>query len=117
MVLCVCGFIIGCTPVEKQAYQSVVAGKAFLDSVKSKHPECPGPGVVCTSLVKATAAKDLIIDAGEAYCRVDAFPNTDTTPCNPYPKGTDKYSLTFGALGSALRGWDQAETNLKGLVK
>src|SRR5260370_23743029 len=55
------GFALkGCGPVEKKAYQTVVASNAFIKSMRAQHPECvPGKDVpVCNALARATSAKD-----------------------------------------------------------
>lgn len=116
-VLVVCGLIAGCTPIERNAYNTAVAAKAFLDSIKAKHPECPGPSTLCVDLVKATAAKDLLISAGEAYCHVDQFASSDTTPCTPAPKGTPSLTQTLSALQSAIAGYNVAANNLKAVIQ
>lgn len=120
VVVLALSFIIGCTPIERTAYNTVIASKAFLDSIKAKHPECAAPinrtRLLCSSLTRATAAKDLIIDAGKAYCQVDQFANTSDIPCSPIPKGTPAADQALQALKSALAGYDQAEKDLKGLL-
>ncbi len=111
--------LIGCTPIERTAYNLAVGSKAFLDSVKAKHPECtPTAAItVCSDLRRATAAKDLLIDAGEAYCQQSSFGVTDTTPCSPAPKGTPKYQQAISALNSAISGYKQAEADLKAVAQ
>lgn len=117
ILLCVLS-LVGCAPIERTAYDTVVASKAFLDSVKSKHPECPAAtSTLCNDLKKATAAKDLLIDAGEAYCHVDLLATNDTTPCNPATKGTPIYAQTIAALQSALNGYNQAKSDLQGVIQ
>jgi hypothetical protein len=63
------------TPVERNAFRTVVAAKAFTDSVKQKHPECSAgtSSTVCANLQKAISAKDLLIDATEQYCAGPQF--------------------------------------------
>jgi len=112
LILC-----IGCTPIERTAYNTAVASKAFLDSIKSKHPECATDmTTLCSDLRKATAAKDLLIDAGEAYCNQASYPSTDVTACSPAPKGTPAYSQAIAALNSAISGYKQAESDLKAVT-
>ena len=62
--------LAGCPTVQSDAYKTVVAAKAFLDDQKTKHPECAtgAASQTCNYLKQATAAKDALIDAGEAYC-------------------------------------------------
>ena len=60
-----------CTSTERAAYSTVVAAKAFLDSIKSAHPECSSASnmsPLCADLRRAVNAKDLLVDAGEIYC-------------------------------------------------
>lgn len=119
VLLTVC-LVTGCTPIERTAYNTVVAAKAFLDSVKSQHPACASTvntSTLCNDLRKATSAKDLLIDAGEAYCHVDILATTDTTPCNPATAGTPAYQQAIAALQQALSGYSQAEKDLKGVIQ
>lgn len=127
IVACFSFFLItACTPVEKVAYRTVVASKAFLDSVKSKHPECFTRGIggrgfvptfsgtststLCVDLTKATAAKDALIDAGEVYCGVATFGNDDKTPCHPVKSAE-------ATLQNALANYTQAEKDLKAVIQ
>ena len=110
--------LIGCQPIERQAYNTVVASKAFLDSVKVAHPECPAAtSALCSVLTRATAAKDVLIDAGEAYCNVAQFDASDTTPCNPPAKGTPAYQQVFDRLQSAMSIYKLTESDLKGAIQ
>lgn len=109
---------MGCTPVEKVAYNTAVGAKAFLDSIKAKHPECAtAMTTLCSDLRKATAAKDLLIDAGEAYCNEATFAATDKTACAPAPKGTAASSQAITALNSAIASYNQASADLKAVVQ
>lgn len=112
-------FLYGCTPVEKVAYRTVVGAKAFLDSVKSNHPECAGPSLIalCTDLRKAISAKDLLIDAGEVYCNVATFGNSDTTPCHPTDKSTPAGQKALTVLQNSITQYSQAEKDLKGVIQ
>jgi hypothetical protein len=117
-VLVLTTLCVSCTPVERTAYNTAVASKAFLDNIKSKHPECQTyMTTLCSDLRKATAAKDLLIDAGEAYCNQATFPATDVTSCKPAPKGTPLYQQALSALNSAVSGYKQAEADLRAVVK
>ena len=112
------------TPIEKQAYRTVVASKSFLDSVKSKHSECGLVGVethqpltqtdVCKNLTKAISAKDLLIDAVEVYCAGPVFNSGGT--CNP-PTQQDARSVALAKLQGAIAQYNLAETDLKGVLK
>lgn len=114
--LAIC-FIVGCTPVEREAYNTIVASKGFLDSVKAAHKECPAAGTTtCVDLTKATAAKDLLIDAVEAYCASPSFDQNGGT-CTPPNKSDPKYQQLAAKLQSALTGYKQAESDLKGVTK
>lgn len=108
--------LTACTSTEKAAYNTVVAAKAFLDSVKSKHPEC-GTGntsVICGNLKRATAAKDLLIDAGEIYCGGAQFDKGG--PCQPPAKGTPQAPQMLAKLKAALSGYNQTENDLRGVL-
>lgn len=108
--------LLGCTSVEQAAYKTVVASKAFLDSVKAKHPECglANTSTLCADLRKATAAKDLLIDAGEAYCGGPQFDAGG--PCQPPAKGTPQLAQMTAKLKAALAGYQQAEKDMRGLL-
>jgi hypothetical protein len=119
-VLAAALFLIGCptgsnTPIEKVALRTAAGAKGFLDSVKQHHPECPGASsTVCTDLQKATAAKDLLIDATEQYC---AGPGFETGgPCNP-PTDPAAKDQAAAKLRAAIDGYKQTETDLKGVLK
>lgn len=69
-VLIVAVVLAGCTPLERTAYNTVVAAKAFLDKEKQQHPECATGSTsnVCVDIGKAVGAKDALIDAITVYC-------------------------------------------------
>lgn len=107
----------GCPAVERDAYNAIVAGKAFTDSVKSKHPECTpaNAATVCMALRKAVAAKDAIIDAAEVYC---AGPNFNGGgACDPPAKNSAAATQAVAKIQAAIAGYNQAAADLKGLVK
>lgn len=110
----------GCTPIEKVAYRTVVGAKGFLDSVKQAHPECTNPVTpsprICVLLVQATSAKDLLIDAGEAYCSGQGF-GQPGIPCNAPKKGTPEYQIAIDKLNGALANYEQTEKDLKGIIQ
>lgn len=113
-VLC-SGFV--CTPVERVAYDAVVAAKAFTDKVKLQHPEC-ATGVVstlCSDLAKAVAAKDTLIDAVEIYCAGPDFNGGGA--CNPPAKGTPAAVQAVAKLNAAIAVYNQTELDLKGVIK
>lgn len=123
----------GCSPLEKNAYNTVVAAKGFLDSVRAAHPECrevssTNPAVVipaarvstqtesstvCHLLVQATAAKDLLIDAGEEYCAGGQFESGGA--CNAPKKGDPKFTILTDKLRASMNVYTAIERDLKGL--
>jgi hypothetical protein len=107
--------LAGCTPVERTAYNTVVAAKAFLDKEKQQHPECATvpASTVCADLTKAIAAKDLLIDAITVYCSGPDF-NTGGS-CNAPQKGTAAYDQAVVKLNAAIANYNQAASDLKGL--
>lgn len=111
--------LAGCPKVEQDAYRTVVGAKAFLGSVKNAHPECAAENAatLCVDLRKATAAKDVLIDAAEVYCNVATFGNTDTTPCQPLDKNTPAGQKALSVLKQAIANYSQSETDLKGVIK
>jgi hypothetical protein len=113
--------LVGCPTFEKSAYNTVVAAKAFTDQMKAQHPECNSPAaipsgnVLCADLVKATAAKDVLIDAIEAYC---AGPNFNGGgACDPPAKGTPAATQATAKLQAAIAAYEQTESDLKGVIK
>lgn len=116
IILISCLLIVACTPVERAAYNTAVGAKAFLDSVKSAHPECATTPTttVCQDLTKATAAKDLLIDAIATYCGITPTTNP-TQACTPPIKNTPAYTIATNALQSAIANYNQLATDLKGV--
>jgi|SRR5437879_3839291 len=104
-----------CAPVQDQAYQTVVASNAFLKSMKAQHPECPAAtSTLCSNLARATAAKDALIDATEIYCAGPDFAGGGK--CNPPAKGAPAAAQALAKLQAAMSQYEQAETDLKGVV-
>ena len=105
--------IAGCTPVERSAYNTVVAAKAFLDTERKVHTECvPGAtSTVCVDIAKAVAAKDLLIDAITIYCSGPDFNNGGA--CNAPKKGTPGYDQAVAKLQAAIANYNQVAADLK----
>jgi|SRR5271157_3945262 len=105
-----------CTPVERQAYRTIVSAKAFLDSEKSQHPECattPNTNI-CQLLKQATSAKDALIDAVNIYCASDSFDNGG--PCTPPTKGTPAAQVATDKLKAAIASYNQIYLDIKGAI-
>ena len=113
-VLC-SGFV--CSPLERSAYNTVVAAKAFTDKIKAQHPECTATnqGSLCVDLRKATAAKDTLIDAVEIYCAGPSFDGGGA--CQPPTKGTAAYDQAISKLNAAIAAYNQTETDLKAVIR
>lgn len=113
------------TPLERDAYNVVVAGKASLVSFRAAHPECrfdakSGLSSVtsnsfCVANNKLTSAKDLVIDAAEVYCSSTNFENGGT--CNPPAAGTTAFTQAAAKLQAAVAGYKQSATDLKGIIQ
>ena len=112
-VLLIAVLVAGCTPVERQAYNTVVAAKAFLDSEKQQHPECATgtTSTVCTNIAKAVGAKDALIDAITVYCSGPDF-NTGGA-CNPPVMGTPAAVQARDKLKAAISSYNQIAADLK----
>lgn len=108
--------VAGCTPLEVSAYRTIVASKAFLDSIRMSHPECTpnSLNVLCIDLRKATAAKDTLIDVAEVYCASPTF--AAGGPCTPPTDATLKAQAS-AKLQAALLTYKQFETDLRGVAK
>jgi len=115
VILSVAVLIAGCQPVEKTAYQTVVASNAFLKSMKAQHPECStATSTLCGNLTRAVSAKDALIDAVEVYCAGPDFAGGGK--CNPPAKGTPAEAQALAKLQAAMSQYEQAERDLKGAV-
>jgi hypothetical protein len=105
---------VGCSPLEQQAYKSVVAANAFIKAEKAQHPECATnpSAAICQNFQKATSAKDLLIDAIEQYC---SSPDFDAgKPCvKPSGQAGD---IAKQQLQSAVANLNQVLTDVKGAV-
>jgi len=118
--------IVGCSPLEVQAYRIVVGAKAFTKSVGKSHPECGTRGAddkwvsahntagVCVALDKAIAGKDVLIDLAETYCASPQFDSGGA--CTPPSDKTVKSQLA-AKLQAAISLYGQTEADLKGLLK
>ena len=108
------GFTCSQAP-EVIARDAIVGAKAALDTEKGKHPECATPAAksttVCSLLSKATGAKDVSIDALEAYC---SGPSFDTGgACNPPAKGTPAATQALNKLSAAISNMNQTVADAK----
>lgn len=103
--------LAGCTPLERTAYNTGVAAKAFLDSERATHPECAtgATSTVCVDIAKAVAAKDLMLDALTVYCAGPTFPAS----CNPPAKGTPASAQAIAKLQGAISAYNQIAADLK----
>lgn len=121
LFLAVTMWATSCTPPERVAYETVVASKAFLDKVKSQHPECQhstpiAAGAsstlnICVDLDKATAAKDTLIDIVETLC---AGPNFNSGGQCDFPKkGTPAGDQAISKLNAAISAYNQTANDLK----
>jgi hypothetical protein len=118
--------LTGCSSLEHQAYNVIVASKAFTKSISDKHPECGTRDVngrwvsggnqagVCVALSKGIAAKDLLIDAAEEYCAGSDFETGGA--CNAPTSQTIKSQLV-SKVKAAISGYEQAEMDLRAAIK
>jgi len=111
---------IACSPLEQQAYKTVVASRAFLQSEYSKHPECTANSPtgtashVCVLLSQAVAAKDALIDSVEVYCSGTKFDDIKSNaPCEPPSKTSPAYDQAVNKLKAALSNYAQIERDIK----
>jgi len=116
-----CLFLVGCAPVERDAYNLIVGTKASLVSYRQKHPECnfvPKTGMsglpasACVLNDKITGAKDVLIDAVEVYCSGPQFENGGT--CNAPAKGTPASQQASAKLQAAVANLKQILADSKG---
>jgi hypothetical protein len=116
LVVIACVVMTSCTPIEKQAYNTIVGAKAFLDHVRALHPECSSQptATVCADITKATSAKDALIDATEVYCSGAQFESGGA--CQPPAKGTAAFTPAQDKLKAAMALYNQAATDLKGVM-
>jgi len=106
-------FLAGCTPLERSAYNTVVAAKGFLDSEKQAHPECAtgATSTVCVDIQKAVGAKDLLIDAITVYCSGPDFNNGGA--CNAPDLHTAAGVQAEAKLRAAITNYKQIAADLK----
>lgn len=117
-------FLIGCSPVERQAYNLVVGGKAALVSYRAKHTECNfdlqtglsanTSVAACITNNRLTSGKDAIVDAAEVYCSGNEFETGGT--CNPPAKGTAAFTQAQAKLKAAIASYEQIEKDVKGVL-
>ena len=99
-------------PPEVLARDSIVGAKAFLDKEKAAHPECAtSKAGFCGFLSKATGAKDVAIDALEAYCAGPAFDTGGA--CQAPLKGTATSTQLLNKLSAAIQGMNQTIADVK----
>lgn len=110
--------IWGCDSLERKAYNTVVGAKAFLDDMKSKHPECvagtASTSTICDSLRRATGAKDALIDAAEVYCSGPQFETGGV--CQPPAKGTPALQQATAKLQAAISNYTTIESDVRKAV-
>jgi uncharacterized protein YfaQ (DUF2300 family) len=113
VLLVVAVMLSGCTPLERSAYNTVVAAKAFLDSERKQHPDCATTPdtVVCKDLAQAVGAKDALIDAITVYCSGPDFNNGGA--CNPPAKGTPAATQAQAKLQNAISMYNSIAADLK----
>lgn len=105
--------LAGCSPLERQAYNTVVGAKAFIDAEKKMHPECASgsASTLCSSLNQATAAKDALITAAEVYCAGPSFEAGGA--CSPPAKGTPAAIQAADKLKAAIASYNQLANEIK----
>src|SRR5262245_40186864 len=112
LVLVPCLLVAGCSPLERQAYNTIIGAKAFLDSMKSQHPECStANSTLCDTLKRATAGKDALITAIEVYCSGPQFEAGGA--CNAPAKGTPAAQQAADKLKSAIANYESLESDVR----
>lgn len=116
LVVLACVVMTACTPVEKQAYNTIIGAKAFLDHTRALHPECATTPntTVCQGINRTTGAKDALIDAVKVYCSGPQFENGGA--CQPPAKGTPTHDQAVAKLKAAIASYNQIEKDLKGAL-
>jgi hypothetical protein len=112
--LIVAGLLLaGCTPLERTAYNTVVAAKAFLDKEKQQHPECAtgSTSVICEDIGKAVGAKDSLINAITIYCSGPDFNNGGA--CNAPDLHSEAGVQAEAKLRAAIAQYNQIQADLK----
>lgn len=125
--LLTCALLVSCSPVERQAYNIVVGGKAALVSYRANHPECnfdlatglssDTKTTACITNNRLTSAKDAIIDAAEVYCAGKDFDAVPGGVCNAPKKGTPGAEQAIAKLKAAVASYEQIERDVKGALK
>jgi hypothetical protein len=110
-------WLSGCTPLERTAYQTIVAAKAFLDSERAQHQECATTPetTVCHDLAQAVAAKDSLINALEIYCSGPQFETGGA--CQAPDLHTAAGVQAEAKLRAAITNYNQISADLKDATK
>ena|SRR5712664_1971656 len=116
--------LVGCSPLERQAYNLVVGGKAALVDFRARHPECAATNptglspvttaTACIANNRLTSAKDAIIDALEVYCSGKDFEAGGA--CNAPAKGTPGFDQAATKLKAAISSYEQIEKDVRGVL-
>lgn len=105
----------GTVTIEKTAYNTIVAAKAFLDNMRDKHPECQtgATSTLCVDVRKAVAAKDLLISALQVYCSGPEFEAGGS--CQAPTAGTPKGDEALAKLKAAIANYDKISADIKAI--
>lgn len=101
-----------CSPLERDAYNTAVGAKAFLDSEKtSNNCATDASSKVCGMLAQGVAAKDGLLDAIAVYCAGPTF--NAGGACNPPAKGTPAAVQATAKLQAALTSYKTIAAEIK----
>ena len=96
-------------PLEMTARDGIAAAKGYLDSARAKHPECVMVGshavpteTKCALIFRGVAAKDLAIDALDAYCSSEAYQHQGGK-CEPHADARPKLEAALANMDDVVK--------------
>lgn len=102
----------GCSPLERDAYNTAVGAKAFLDSEKdSNNCATDASSKACGLIAQGVSAKDALLDAIAVYCAGPTF--NAGGACNPPAKGTPAATQATAKLQAALTSYKTIAGEIK----
>jgi len=104
--------VAACSPLERDAYNTVVGAKGFLDSEKqSNNCATDTSSKACGLIAQGVSAKDALLDAIAVYCAGPTF--NAGGACNPPAKGTPAAVQATAKLQAALTSYKTIAAEIK----
>ena len=111
-ILLAASLAAGCSPLERDAYNTAVGAKAFLDSEKgSNNCATDASSKACGLIAQGVSAKDALLDAIAVYCAGPTF--NAGGACNAPAKGTPAATQATAKLQAALTNYKTIAGEIK----